>query len=118
MLLQFLHISQLKKEDIASEMYEDEVNLPRSCLHLNNSFKSACWSDHNLDPDDIRVNILGPKQHTGQDKAYKSLIGVQCTNYIDNYNILIISQYTVTLCPILAYYTGNINYSLNKVTPM
>lgn len=57
-LLQFLHISQLIKEDIASEMYEEEVDLQRSCLHLNNSFKSTCWSDHNLDPDDIRVNVL------------------------------------------------------------
>ncbi|KAG7327694.1 hypothetical protein KOW79_009300 [Hemibagrus wyckioides] len=53
----FLHISQFIKEDIASEMYEDEVDLRRSCLHLNNSFTSACWSDHNLDPDDIRGEL-------------------------------------------------------------
>ncbi|KAM9461445.1 metabotropic glycine receptor [Clarias gariepinus] len=53
----FLHISRLIKEDIASEIYEDEVDLRRSCLHLNNSFTSGCWSDHNLDPDDIRGEL-------------------------------------------------------------
>ncbi|KAK3562308.1 hypothetical protein QTP86_033304, partial [Hemibagrus guttatus] len=53
----FLHISQLIKEDTASEMYEDEVDLRPSRLHLNNSFTSACWSDHNLDPDDIRGEL-------------------------------------------------------------
>ncbi|KAF5909931.1 G-protein coupled receptor [Clarias magur] len=52
----FLNISRLK-EDIASEMYEDEVDLRRSCLHLNNSFTSGCWSEHNLDADDIRGEL-------------------------------------------------------------
>ncbi|KAK2868987.1 hypothetical protein Q7C36_000858 [Tachysurus vachellii] len=55
--LGLLFFPKLIKEDIASEMYEDEVELPRSCLHLNNSFTSACWSDHNLDPDDIRGEL-------------------------------------------------------------
>lgn len=79
MLLQFLHISQLIKEDIASEMYEDEVELRRSCLHLNNSFTSACWSDHNLDPDDIRVNAFDPK--TAHRSRQIVLITCKCATY-------------------------------------
>ncbi|KAI5626624.1 putative G-protein coupled receptor 158 isoform X1 [Silurus asotus] len=56
-LPKFLHISQLIKEDNASEMCEDEVDLRRSCLHAHNSFTSGCWSDHNLDPDDIQGEL-------------------------------------------------------------
>ncbi|KAF7703694.1 hypothetical protein HF521_022701 [Silurus meridionalis] len=56
-LPKFLHISQLIKEDNASEMCEDEVDLRRTCLHAHNSFTSGCWSDHNLDPDDIQGEL-------------------------------------------------------------
>ncbi|KAI4882021.1 hypothetical protein NFI96_012509, partial [Prochilodus magdalenae] len=53
----FLHISRPVKEEIAAEVYEDEVDLRRSCSYLNSSFTSACWSDHSLDPDDIRDEL-------------------------------------------------------------
>ncbi|XP_072515886.1 uncharacterized protein gpr179 isoform X2 [Salminus brasiliensis] len=53
----FLHMSRPVKEEIAAEVYEDEVDLRRSCSYLNSSFTSACWSDHSLDPDDIRDEL-------------------------------------------------------------
>lgn len=84
-------------------MYEDEVDLRRSCLHLNNSFTSACWSDHNLDPDDIRVNVLDPK--TAHRPRQSMLIMPNIQIIMDAiriylYNILKISQ-SVTLYPVL-----------------
>ncbi|XP_076880786.1 metabotropic glycine receptor [Brachyhypopomus gauderio] len=48
----FLYMSRPLKEDVA-EVYEDEVDLRRSCSFLNNSFTSAC----SLDPDDIRDEL-------------------------------------------------------------
>ncbi|XP_062869499.1 G-protein coupled receptor 179 [Trichomycterus rosablanca] len=53
----FLHMTRPVKEDIASEMYEDEVDLHHSYIHLNGSFTSTCWNDHTLDPDDIRDEL-------------------------------------------------------------
>ncbi|XP_077059063.1 uncharacterized protein gpr179 [Siphateles boraxobius] len=53
----FLHMSQSGREEIAAEVYEDEVELRRSCSYLNSSFTSNCWSDHSLDPDDIRDEL-------------------------------------------------------------
>ncbi|KAJ8364942.1 hypothetical protein SKAU_G00137730 [Synaphobranchus kaupii] len=41
---------------MAAEVYEDEVHLRRSVTYLNSSFTSA-WSEHSLDPDDIRDEL-------------------------------------------------------------
>uniref|UniRef100_UPI003AAF61EF metabotropic glycine receptor n=1 Tax=Centroberyx gerrardi TaxID=166262 RepID=UPI003AAF61EF len=49
----FLHVSKPGREQIAAEVYEDEVDLRRSGSYLNSSFHSV-WSDHSLEPDDIR----------------------------------------------------------------
>ena len=46
-------------------MYEDEVDLRRSGSYLNSSFQSA-WSDHALEPDDIRVKPFPPLAPAGQ----------------------------------------------------
>lgn len=51
----FLYVSKSGREEIAAEMYEDEVDLRRS--YLNSSFHSA-WSEHSVDPDDFRVILL------------------------------------------------------------
>lgn len=48
-------MSKPGREEIAAEVYEDEVDLRRS--YLNSSFHSA-WSEHSVDPDDFRVNSL------------------------------------------------------------
>ncbi|XP_067287688.1 metabotropic glycine receptor [Pseudorasbora parva] len=53
----FLHMSRPGREEIAAEVYEDEEELRRSCSYLNSSFTSNCWSDHSLDPDDIRDEL-------------------------------------------------------------
>ena len=47
-------MSRSKREEIAAEVYEDEVDLRRSGSYFNNSLCSV-YSDHSLDPDDIRV---------------------------------------------------------------
>lgn len=54
---QFLYTSKPVRDEIAAEVYEDEVDLRRSGSYLNNSFRSA-WSEHNVDPEDFRVNLL------------------------------------------------------------
>ncbi|KAJ8001991.1 hypothetical protein DPEC_G00175160 [Dallia pectoralis] len=53
----FLHVSRAGREEIAEEVYEDEVDLRRSGSYLNTSFTSAVWTDHSLDPDDIRDEL-------------------------------------------------------------
>ncbi|XP_065097694.1 metabotropic glycine receptor [Paramisgurnus dabryanus] len=53
----FLHMSRSVREEIAAEVYEDEVDLRRSSSNLNSSFTSNCCSDHSLDPDDIRDEL-------------------------------------------------------------
>ncbi|KAM4585401.1 metabotropic glycine receptor [Odontesthes bonariensis] len=55
----FLHVSKPRREEIAAEVYEDEVDLRRSGSYLNSSFRSV-WSEHSVDPDDFRVNSLFP----------------------------------------------------------
>ncbi|KAL1005988.1 hypothetical protein UPYG_G00066480 [Umbra pygmaea] len=51
------HVSRAGREEIAEEVYEDEVDLRRSGSYLNSSFTSAVWTDHSLDPDDIRDEL-------------------------------------------------------------
>ncbi len=54
-------MSKPGKEEIAAEVYEDEVDLRRSGSYLNSSFHSA-WSEPSVDPDDFRVNSLVPSE--------------------------------------------------------
>ncbi|XP_078056390.1 G protein-coupled receptor 158a [Mustelus asterias] len=44
------------RDDIATEAYEDELDMGRSGSYLNSSITSA-WSEHSLDPDDIRDEL-------------------------------------------------------------
>lgn len=44
------------QDDIATEAYEDELDMGRSGSYLNSSITSA-WSEHSLDPEDIRVSF-------------------------------------------------------------
>ncbi|XP_044045473.1 probable G-protein coupled receptor 179 isoform X2 [Siniperca chuatsi] len=52
----FLHVSKPGREEIAAEVYEDEVDLRRSGSYLNSSFHSA-WSENSVDPDDFRDEL-------------------------------------------------------------
>ncbi|GCB71627.1 hypothetical protein scyTo_0006015 [Scyliorhinus torazame] len=52
----FLHVGAPLREDIVAEVYEDELDLRFSGSYLNNSVTSA-WSDHSLEPDDIRDEL-------------------------------------------------------------
>ncbi|XP_074834922.1 putative G-protein coupled receptor 179 [Carettochelys insculpta] len=52
----FLHAGASLREEIAAEVYEDELDMRRSGSCLNNSLASA-WSEHSLDPDDIRDEL-------------------------------------------------------------
>ncbi|KPP72083.1 putative G-protein coupled receptor 158, partial [Scleropages formosus] len=52
----FLHVSRPLREEIAAEVYEDEVDLRRSCSYFTSSFASA-WNEHNFEPDDIRDEL-------------------------------------------------------------
>lgn len=56
-LNQFLFAGTQMRDDIASEAYEDELDMGRSGSYLNSSITSA-WSEHSLDPEDIRVGIV------------------------------------------------------------
>ncbi|XP_051496043.1 probable G-protein coupled receptor 179 [Apus apus] len=49
-----LHTGSPLREEIAAEVYEDELDMGHSRSCLNSSIASA-WSEHSLDPDDIRV---------------------------------------------------------------
>ncbi|NWH53190.1 GP158 protein, partial [Fregata magnificens] len=53
---QFLHAGSPLQEEIAAEVYEDELDMRRSGSCLNSSIASA-WSEHSLDPDDIREEL-------------------------------------------------------------
>ncbi|KAM4689067.1 metabotropic glycine receptor [Discoglossus pictus] len=44
------------RDDIATEAYEDELDMGRSGSYLNSSITSA-WSEHSLDPEDIRDEL-------------------------------------------------------------
>ena len=58
-LYQFLFAGTHMRDDIASEAYEDELDMGRSGSYLNSSITSA-WSEHSLDPEDIRVSGVQP----------------------------------------------------------
>ncbi|NXU29158.1 GP158 protein, partial [Thalassarche chlororhynchos] len=53
---QFLHAGSPLREEIAAEVYEDELDMWHSGSCLNSSIASA-WSEHSLDPDDIREEL-------------------------------------------------------------
>ncbi|NXH14966.1 GP158 protein, partial [Bucco capensis] len=53
---QFLHAGSPLREEIAAEVYEDELDMRHSGSCLNSSIASA-WSEHSLDPDDIREEL-------------------------------------------------------------
>lgn len=55
-MLQFLFAGTHLRDDIATEAYEDELDMGRSGSYLNSSITSA-WSEHSLDPEDIRVSL-------------------------------------------------------------
>ncbi|XP_030076327.1 putative G-protein coupled receptor 179 [Microcaecilia unicolor] len=52
----FLHLGTSFREETAAEVYEDELDLRRSGSYLNSSITSA-WSEHSLDPEDIRDEL-------------------------------------------------------------
>ncbi|XP_069023780.1 metabotropic glycine receptor [Embiotoca jacksoni] len=52
----FLYVSKPGREEIAAEVYEEEVDLRRSGSYLNSSFRSA-WSEPSVDPDDFRDEL-------------------------------------------------------------
>uniref|UniRef100_A0A4W3JXW1 G-protein coupled receptors family 3 profile domain-containing protein n=1 Tax=Callorhinchus milii TaxID=7868 RepID=A0A4W3JXW1_CALMI len=64
----FLHVGMPLREEIAAEVYEDELDMRRSGSYLNSSITSA-WSDHSLDPDDIRDEL---KKLYGQLEVHKT----------------------------------------------
>nr|XP_061795707.1 metabotropic glycine receptor-like [Nerophis lumbriciformis] len=55
------------RDDIATEAYEEELDIGRSVSYLNNSITSA-WSEHSLDPEDIRDEL---KKLYSQLEVYK-----------------------------------------------
>ncbi|XP_067107339.1 metabotropic glycine receptor [Osmerus mordax] len=56
----FLFAGTQMRDDIAVEAYEDELDMGRSGSYLNSSITSA-WSEHSLDPEDIRTpDEMGP----------------------------------------------------------
>ncbi|XP_055512814.1 probable G-protein coupled receptor 158 [Leucoraja erinacea] len=52
----FLHMGAPLREDLVAEVYEDELDLRCSGSYLNSSITSA-WSEHSLDPEDIRDEL-------------------------------------------------------------
>uniref|UniRef100_A0A8C5PT99 G protein-coupled receptor 158 n=1 Tax=Leptobrachium leishanense TaxID=445787 RepID=A0A8C5PT99_9ANUR len=52
----FSHSNSHPRDDIAAEAYEDELDMGRSGSYLNSSITSA-WSEHSLDPEDIRDEL-------------------------------------------------------------
>ncbi|NWZ98624.1 GP158 protein, partial [Nesospiza acunhae] len=54
--LVFLHTGSPLREEITAEVYEDELDMRRSGSCMNSSIASA-WSEHSLDPDDIREEL-------------------------------------------------------------
>uniref|UniRef100_A0A1A8FK26 G protein-coupled receptor 158 n=1 Tax=Nothobranchius korthausae TaxID=1143690 RepID=A0A1A8FK26_9TELE len=52
----FLSKGTQARDDIATEAYEEELDMGRSGSYFNNSITSA-WSEHSLDPDDIRDEL-------------------------------------------------------------
>lgn len=75
---QFLYVSKPGREEIAAEVYEDEVDLRRSGSYFNSSFHSA-WSEHSgVDPDDFRVNSFAPSE-----RCYHFALGHDLQNVED-----------------------------------
>ncbi|XP_071584366.1 probable G-protein coupled receptor 179 [Heliangelus exortis] len=64
----FLHAGSPLREEIAAEVYEDEVDMRRSGSCLTSSIASA-WSERSLDPDDIREEL---KKLYGQLEALRT----------------------------------------------
>ncbi|KAG7336398.1 hypothetical protein KOW79_001091 [Hemibagrus wyckioides] len=56
LLPKFLFAGTHLRDDIATEAYEDELDMGRSGSYLNSSITSA-WSEHSLDPEDIREEL-------------------------------------------------------------
>nr|XP_005990138.1 PREDICTED: probable G-protein coupled receptor 179 [Latimeria chalumnae] len=52
----FLHVGAPLREEITAEVYEEELDMRRSGSYLNSSIASA-WSEHSLDPDDIKDEL-------------------------------------------------------------
>nr|XP_033788780.1 LOW QUALITY PROTEIN: probable G-protein coupled receptor 158 [Geotrypetes seraphini] len=52
----FSQSSNNPRDDIAAETYEDELDIGRSGSYLNSSINST-WSEHSLDPEDIRDEL-------------------------------------------------------------
>ncbi|XP_029101968.1 G protein-coupled receptor 158a isoform X2 [Scleropages formosus] len=63
----FLFAGTHTRDDIATEAYEDELDMGRSGSYLNSSITSA-WSEHSLDPEDIREEL---KKLYAQLEVYK-----------------------------------------------
>ncbi|KAF7649867.1 hypothetical protein LDENG_00134380 [Lucifuga dentata] len=63
----FLSKGTQARDDIATEAYEEELDMGRSGSYLNSSITSA-WSEHSLDPDDIRDEL---KKLYAQLEVYK-----------------------------------------------
>uniref|UniRef100_A0A669CZ24 G protein-coupled receptor 158 n=1 Tax=Oreochromis niloticus TaxID=8128 RepID=A0A669CZ24_ORENI len=63
----FLYKGTQARDDIATEAYEEELDIGRSGSYLNNSITSA-WSEHSLDPEDIRDEL---KKLYAQLEVYK-----------------------------------------------
>ncbi|XP_061109753.1 metabotropic glycine receptor-like [Conger conger] len=63
----FLFTGTHTRDDIATEAYEDELDMGRSGSYLNSSITSA-WSEHSLDPEDIREEL---KKLYSQLEVYK-----------------------------------------------
>uniref|UniRef100_A0A3Q3INU6 G-protein coupled receptors family 3 profile domain-containing protein n=1 Tax=Monopterus albus TaxID=43700 RepID=A0A3Q3INU6_MONAL len=63
----FLSKGTRARDDIATEAYEEELDMGRSGSYLNNSITSA-WSEHSLDPEDIRDEL---KKLYAQLEVYK-----------------------------------------------
>ncbi|KAF5890523.1 G-protein coupled receptor [Clarias magur] len=63
----FVFTGTHRQDDMTTEAYEDELDMGRSGSYLNSSITSA-WSEHSLDPEDIREEL---KKLYGQLEIYK-----------------------------------------------
>ncbi|KAF7705977.1 probable G-protein coupled receptor 158 [Silurus meridionalis] len=63
----FVFTGTHRQDDISTDVYEEELDMGRSGSYLNSSITSA-WSEHSLDPEDIREEL---KKLYGQLEVYK-----------------------------------------------